>query len=110
MQCNPLANFFIIFVKEIFNYTVEADAHESHVDFIIYDGIGYIEAYQEAVKLGIDPDNRDHLPEPMMKGYVKKIDFMANGLGNLHQGSSSSYMLKFEGDNMRGIISGRERQ
>jgi hypothetical protein len=39
----------------------------------------------------------------MMKGYVKTIDFMAQGL------SGASYMLKFEGDAMRGIISGRER-
>ena len=41
----------------------------------------------------------------MMKNHVKKIDYYANGLSQ-----SQSYCLKFEGDNMRGVISGRERQ
>lgn len=39
----------------------------------------------------------------MMKPYVKKIDYMANGLHD------SSYCLKFEGDSCRGVISGRVR-
>lgn len=39
----------------------------------------------------------------MMKPYVKKIDYKANGLNN------SSYCLKFEGDNVRGVISGRQK-
>lgn len=40
----------------------------------------------------------------IMKPYVKKIDYMTKGLNN------SSYCLYFEGDEMRGVISGRERQ
>jgi hypothetical protein len=39
----------------------------------------------------------------MMKPFVKKIDYMANGLHN------SSYCCVFEGDVVRGIISGREK-
>lgn len=39
----------------------------------------------------------------IMKPYVRKIDFMAPGIQN------SSYCLVWQGDNMRGIISGRER-
>ena len=39
----------------------------------------------------------------IMKPYCKRIDYMANGLHN------SSYCLVFEGDFMRGVISGREK-
>lgn len=39
----------------------------------------------------------------MMKPYVKRIDFNAKGLHD------SSYCLKFEGDTVRGVISGRVR-
>lgn len=40
----------------------------------------------------------------IMKPYVRKIDWMCNGVHN------SSYCLYFVGDNLRGVISGRERQ
>jgi hypothetical protein len=40
----------------------------------------------------------------IMKPYVKQIDFMANGFHD------NSYCLVFQGDNMRGVISGRQRQ
>ncbi len=40
----------------------------------------------------------------MLKPHVKKIDYMAK---NSHD--STGYMLKFEGDNVRGLIAGRER-
>lgn len=40
----------------------------------------------------------------IMKPYVKKIDYMCQGLHNF------SYCLYFEGETMRGVISGRERQ
>ena len=40
----------------------------------------------------------------IMKPYVKKIDYMASGVAD------SSYCLVFYGDQMRGIISGRQRQ
>lgn len=39
----------------------------------------------------------------IMKPYAKRVDWMANGLHN------SSYCLVFEGDKMRGVISGREK-
>jgi len=40
----------------------------------------------------------------LIKPFVKKIDWKAQGAHN------NSYMLKFEGDVCRGVISGRERQ
>ncbi len=40
----------------------------------------------------------------IMKPFVKKIDYMASGIHD------SSYCLVFQGDNLRGMISGRERQ
>lgn len=39
----------------------------------------------------------------IIKPYAKRIDFMANGIHN------SSYCLVFEGDTVRGIISGRQK-
>jgi hypothetical protein len=40
----------------------------------------------------------------LMKPHVKKIDYMASGVHD------SSYCLVFEGDQVRGVISGRQRQ
>lgn len=40
----------------------------------------------------------------IMKPYVTKIDYMANGVAD------SSYCLYFVGDSVRGVISGRQRQ
>lgn len=40
----------------------------------------------------------------IMKPWVKKVDWMASGVHN------SSYCLVFEGDCVRGVISGRQRQ
>jgi hypothetical protein len=41
--------------REFEFFTVEAKKDTHHVDFTIYEGIGYLESFEEQVKLGIDP-------------------------------------------------------
>jgi hypothetical protein len=77
--------------KEISNYTVEAEPHGHYVDFTIYNEIGLIESHEEAVKLGIDPQNRDHLPRPAMLCSIKW-----DGCSNLHV-DGDNYQLHFCG-------------
>jgi hypothetical protein len=79
-------------IREISGYTVEAEPYKAHVEFIIYDGVGYIESHKEAVSLGIDPEDRKHLPEPLMLCSIKW-----DGCSNWHVFGENNYQLHFCG-------------
>jgi hypothetical protein len=58
--------------KEFAFHTVEAVKHDHSVDFLIYEGTGYLEQFSEEVKLGISevlgPNYGDSL---VCEGYIK---------------------------------------
>jgi hypothetical protein len=58
--------------REFDFFTVEAKKNTNHVDFIIYEGIGYLEAFEKQIELGIDPALGPNYDDgPLVKGYVK---------------------------------------
>lgn len=58
--------------REFDFFTVEAQREKSHVDFTIYEGVGYLKDFEEQIKLGIDPAlGPSYNDTPLVKGYIK---------------------------------------
>jgi hypothetical protein len=58
--------------REFDFFTVEAKKDTHHVDFTIYEGIGFLESFEEQVKIGIDSTlGPNYDDDPLVKGYVK---------------------------------------
>jgi hypothetical protein len=61
----------MIIRKEFDFHTVEAVKSEYSVEFKIYTGIGYIEQYEEDLKMGFDDTGPQYDEDPLMVGYIK---------------------------------------
>jgi len=61
-----------IFRREFDFFTVEAKKDNFHVDFKIYEGIGFLESFEKQIKLGIDPTlGPNYDDKPLIEGYIK---------------------------------------